>query len=139
VVTFNGIEERFGPVTRLSYHFLRSWIEKDSGARYHQLYIHHKYGDTTERNFYRASLEGGKDIEFTKYSTAILDCLDYRCTYQEDFAVKLDERFLMEHSRGFGVKFYARSGHEVIVHVSPRQIQKQLYVLSRYEPQPSGS
>jgi hypothetical protein len=122
--TLLGVQERNGKIA--DYHFLRSWVDKSTGVTRHQLYVTYRYGDDW-RFYERANGEARRSLEFVSISRDVSSCSQYGCSYAEHFGVDLDEDLLRERrDRGYAVKFYARSGHELIVTVSPAQIAAQL-------------
>ncbi|CAN5476085.1 hypothetical protein BH24GEM3_BH24GEM3_02090 [soil metagenome] len=128
-VTLLGVEERIGKIS--DYAFLRSGVDKVSGEAIHQLYVTYKYGG--DWRFYgRANGAGGVSLDFVEIERKVQYC-STTCYFSEDFGATLPEELLREYrNRGYQVKFYAQSGDELIVTLSPNQITEQLRALDSY-------
>lgn len=119
----NGESESFGASNSRTY-FIRSFLDKESGEISHQLYISIDYFNDW-RFYNRASLVGGDNPEFIEIASDV-DCSSYGCTYNEQMAVTMSDKYLRDHENGFKVKVSSKSGHETVINVTSNQIVKQL-------------
>lgn len=114
-------------VERQKY-FLRTWIDKQTQAVSHQLYYHIDYNGADWRTFYKASLEGGKNLEVTRISTDVtVD--EYDTRYFETIGATVPHKYLVNNKDGFPVKWYAQDGTTKVTYLKPKQIKKQLKAL----------
>lgn len=121
-----------------NYHryFLRSWVDKQTFAVTHQLYVNlHYRGDW---KFFRSvSSQDAKPLKFIRVRRDVITCREsgyYGCWHVEDFGAIIDHRTLQEHRDvGYSVKFHSRfAGDELIIAVSSEQIQRQLDAVESY-------
>lgn len=125
MVAFNGIEKTF-PGDRFNRFELRSWIAKDGGLT-HQLYVSDYY-EGSWRFYDQAAGEDARTLEFTEISRDVIACGELTgCSMSEIFGADLPDSLLRAHTAGgYAVKFYAKSGDTLVVHLAPEQITKQL-------------
>lgn len=125
-VTFNGVVQSISDIglNNPSYHFLRSFVDKETGQRMHQVYVRLTYG--ADWRFYRgAQAVGGESLEFIEIDSDV-DCYSYGCSYKESFGVTVDEDALIAAvNDGFTFKAVSKSGIDTIIEVTPEQISAQ--------------
>lgn len=123
-VTFLGIEQRYGGHA-LNRHFLRSWLDKESGGVSHQLYVVQYYGDDW-RFWSRANGPDAAPLELTRISQDVISCSAYGgCLHSENFGVSIPDSALAANPSGYSLKVYARSGHDMVLRITGVQITHQ--------------
>ncbi len=114
------------------YYFIRSWVNKETGAIKHQIYVVVRYGGDW-RFYERARAVGGSTLDFTEIDRDV-DCARYGCTYTEDFGVAVSDSSLRAATEsGLSFKAVARKGADVVVNVSPDLITQQLDAISSWQ------
>ena len=118
-----GFENPFGGTSKIW--FIRSQIDKKTGALSHQLYV--TFGYRGDWRFYeRASDEDAKNLETTMIDRNVVDCSGYSCSFDETVGVEISNANLKAHARnGYSIKIYSHSGDAEILKLSPFMIQKQ--------------
>jgi hypothetical protein len=109
---------------------LRSWLDRNTGAMTHQLYVSHFYSG--EWIFWhRASDDQANTLEFVSIARNVISCRS-GCSYSEAFGVTIPHRTL-ERARntGLSIKFFARTGREKVIHLSSDDINAQLFAMER--------
>jgi len=122
-ITINGIEL---PIDNNPYeqYFLRSFVNKKSKSVLHQLYVNYTYaGDW--RFFNRAYAKGSKELKFTGIKRDV-NCSSYGCSYNEHFGITIPGKYLRNNTGGFSVKVLSKSGHDLVLKVSGKQITEQI-------------
>lgn len=118
-----------------NYHryLLRTYVDKETLSYLSHLYVKLNYrGDW--HFFQNASSEDAISLEFESISRDVVDCSGRgNCILSETFAAWLEEDVLeLGRGQGYSVKFRARSGSELVVRLSPEQIDAQLEAVSAY-------
>ena len=118
---------------------LRSFIDKQTGIRRHQVYLSITYTSDRWRFYSYATNEVGVAADVTKISQRVDSCGPYGlCTYNETVAVSLSEATLRTAApSGFRFQLRANSGDRQIFTVPPEQIRLQIQGLDRMAPSPS--
>lgn len=106
---------------------LRSWVDKRTGAARHQLYV----TDTHREPWYfwvRANDDRANPLEFVSIARDVGECSAYGgCMLTEVFGATLPAATLARgRTSGVCVKFYARSGSDYIVCLTPEEITAHL-------------
>ncbi len=124
---------------------LRSWVDKQTRAVSHQIYIEMSYDD--EYQFFEAAT----DDTARSLAVIVIDrsfmCPHLDCTHFETIGVEIDEATLRARAdQGFRIKVSSRRGSTLILPLSPTQIGLQLAAIDRLiprsiqvEPSPSPS
>jgi hypothetical protein len=111
---FLGIKERF-PGNEYNHYFLRSFVNKTNGQVSHQLYVSTFYSGSWVF-WFGANSEDTRPLEFIAISRKVVYCGSYvGCSYTEDFGALIPDTALKTHRNGFSVKFYAKTGREMII------------------------
>ncbi|WP_145732357.1 hypothetical protein [Nitrospirillum pindoramense] len=128
VVSINGVslsDTPFGGIGKKWY--LRSWVDKDTKAVTHQLYVWVNYvGDW---KFYQsASDDTAQPLAFTSIARDVSDCSGGKvCILSETFGLDIpDSKLRATADKGFQVKIMAKTGEWIVLSIIPEQIQKQL-------------
>jgi hypothetical protein len=111
-------------VPETNFYCLRSFVDRQTGATRHQLYVSDSYFGT-ERRWNAARDSAGHPLRFIEISREEISC-DNGCSYVEEFAAELPEGVLRDGARGLAVTFAARSGAEKTISVSGKLIAAQL-------------
>ena len=127
------------PLTTDIYHLcrLRSFIDKETHAVHHQLYVEIHYED--EYQYFNSAA----DDTARSLPVLIIDrshsCPRTTCMHYETIGVAIDDATLRARAaQGFRVKLSARRGSTLILGVSPQQIGLQLAAIDRIiEPPPA--
>jgi hypothetical protein len=128
---FTGIAVTYGGMGENAY-FLRSWVHKTTGHVQHQLYVADSY-EGSWALWNAANSQTAQSLEFIPISRKVVSCGAYsRCSYAEDFAVTIPDAMLREHQDGLAVKFYAKSGREMVLKLTARQIRRQLMAIDGF-------
>jgi hypothetical protein len=114
----------FLDVAGTNFYCLRSFIERETGATEHQLYVSDSYVGV-ERQWNAAYDGSGGPLRFISVSRAEISCMA-GCSYLEEFAATIPESALRANAAGFEVTFIAGSGDEKTILVSGDQIAAQL-------------
>jgi hypothetical protein len=130
--TFLGSEAKWKNDPSSSY-FLRSWVDKTSGAVKHQLYVGDYYNGSWI--FWdRVNSQDAQPLEFVPITRRVVGCYStIGCYYEETFGVSIPDAMLKAHQDGFMVKFYAKTGNELILPVTSQQIRQQLKAIDAYQ------
>jgi hypothetical protein len=131
--TFIGINTEISyAIDRDTLYLLRSWVNKKSGQVTHQLYItNFYYGDWIFWS--RASSEDAQPLEFIAMQSKVIDCAYSRCSYSETFGALIPDAVLRIHQHGISVKFYAKTGKEMVIRLTSQQIQLQLKAIEDFQ------
>lgn len=110
--------------------FLRSWVDKTTGAATTQLYLSISYMGSW--NFFvRASDIKTNPLEVVKISSNVNSCQAI-CSYSETIGVTLDPAVLSKfQEQGYPIKIYGKSGESFVVTVTSGQIKSQLDALKQ--------
>lgn len=132
-VTFIGIEGRHVG-NQYNRYFLRSFMNKKSGQVAHQLYVSDHYDGYWEI-WSRANSEDAQPLEFVSISRDVVYCgSGYAgCSLSEVFGAFIPDTDLRTHQDGYSVKFYAKSGKQMVIRLSSEQIRKQLKAIDDFQ------
>jgi hypothetical protein len=110
---------------------LRSWMDRDTKAVTHQLYVNVSYsGDW--RWYYRAADDHADDLVTEKIGSSVPSCVA-GCTLSETIGVELPDALLRSRaSKGFQIKLSAKSGDALILDLTPAMIGSQLRAVDGY-------
>jgi hypothetical protein len=111
-------------VASTNFFLLRSFIDTQTGAIVHQLYVADSYPGA-ERNWSAARLAYGNALRFVAISKNEITC-ELNCSYAEEFAASLPDELLRTNPEGFAVVFRAKSGAEKTITVPGDIVAKQL-------------
>jgi len=127
-ITFIGIEDTHGPALMNiapNTYKIRSWVNKETRAVTHQLYVTHYY-DGNWIFWNSASDQDAKSLQFSSISREVISCRG-GCTYSEVFGAMISDRDLRQRKdSGYSVRFRARAGADKVIFISQRQISAQL-------------
>jgi hypothetical protein len=120
----------FGGVAKLWY--IRSFVDKKTGAVGHQLYIWTRYSG--DWHFYQAGADDqAHKLPFVQIDRHVNDCHEYDCSFTEIFGLMLQDQTLRRQAvSGFAVKVWAKDGTTIILPVEPGQIEPQLEAVDGY-------
>lgn len=107
-----------------NFYCLRSFVDRQTGATVHQLYVADSYFGAA-RDWNGAQDAAGRALPFTHISTDKITC-ENGCAYAEEFAASLPEAELNSSGHGVTVTFTARSGNSMKIAISGAQIAHQL-------------
>jgi hypothetical protein len=107
-----------------NFYCLRSFLDRETGAVDHQLYVSDSYFGA-ERDWNAARGGTGAPLRFVPISRNEITC-DAGCSYVEEFAAILPESELRASPNGLAVTFLARSGIKKIIRVAGDRIAAQL-------------
>lgn len=134
-----GAAPRSGDIDRkFSTYLLRSWIDKKTGSETHQLYVSHYYSG--EWIFWhRASAADVGPLEFVSISRKVITCGRYLgCSYVEVMGATIQNEILVKSvASGLRIKFFARTGEEMVVTVPADQIAAQIAAINKSKPRRS--
>jgi hypothetical protein len=106
---------------------MRSFVDKTTGARSHQLYVDVTYSGSWR--FYNvASDETATDLEVAQIDREVGDCSNtlFGCDLNETVGVDLPEPSLRAHAQtGYQIQLRSKSGNSQILVVTKEQIQQQ--------------
>lgn len=107
-------------------YFLRSFVpKKDSTLSTHYIYTQFYSEGTGWLYLYRASIEGGLELDVREVDSDV-SCSSGYCSYYEIISIIMPEELLLDHiNSGISVKVYGKSGHSFIINLSPEQISEQ--------------
>ena len=107
-------------------YYLRSFVsKKDSTLSTHSIYTEFYSEGTGWLNPYRASIEGGSELEVREVDSDV-SCSSGYCSYYETISITMPEELLLDHiNSGISVKVYGKSGHSFVINLSPEQISEQ--------------
>jgi hypothetical protein len=103
---------------------LRSFLDRQTGAVAHQLYVADSYFGA-ERHWDGAEDGAGRKLPFVPISSAEITCGD-GCAYADEFAADLPDALLRSSTGGLSVTFTARSGDRLTIALSGEEIRRQL-------------
>lgn len=111
--------------------FIRSFIDKKTGAVTHQLYVETSYiGDW--KYYQSANDDTAAPLPFIVIDREVGDCTG-GCSLEETFALGLQGSVLRaKAATGYSVKISAHDGTAFILSVPPGQIQPQLAAIDNY-------
>lgn len=132
-VTFVGPSKMinpFGGTTRTW--LLRSWVNKSDHTVTHQLYVDTSY--FWHWRFWTVAADDHAQAHpVEKINSSVDDCSSSMCSYSETVAVDLDDAFIRANaSTGFQIKLTAQSGDDLILTVTPGQIEPVLSAIDTY-------
>lgn len=128
-ITFTGITDY--SVVGLGYSLIRSWLNKDTGNVYHQLYITQSYRAETWRNWIQAYADDTSNLEVESINSNIEWCHPKECYYKETIGIDISSINLQDKiNTGFRIKVSAKSGVSMIIQVTPKQIKLQLEAIA---------
>jgi PDZ domain len=136
-VLFTGPQGFINPFGGTSRNwFIRSWLNKSDHTATHQLYVATSYlGHWRFWDIAADDHAGSHPVVII--DRTVEDCSGM-CSYDETVGVDLDDAFLRANSAsGFQIKLTAKSGDELILTVSPDQIQPLLAAIDGYGKPPS--
>jgi hypothetical protein len=108
---------------------LRSFVDRQTGATSHQLYVAASYDALRDWN--AAHDSAGRALEFVPISRYKITCdRSEACSYAEEFAAILPENELSGNTGGFSVTFTDRADNAQRIAVSGGQVEAQLAALS---------
>jgi hypothetical protein len=110
-------------VPETNFYCLRSFIDNQTGAIQHQLYVSDSYRGV-ERRWNAARDDAGRPLRFIEIGRNEITC-DGGCSYLEEFAASIPESELRDSPQGLTVVFLAGSGAEKRISVSGAQISAQ--------------
>lgn len=125
-------DDQFERVTRIvgpsvsergATHFLRSFVLSGRSPTSHQFYVIDRYGG--DWKFWRRAAAPGYPLEFTEISRDVGSCRN-GCTLTESFAAEIPDSLLRASRDSLAVKFYAKSGDQMVLVLRPVQIAAQL-------------
>ena len=112
---------------------IRSWLDRDTKATTHQLYVTVSY-DGDWRFYDRAADDSATDLRVTKIGTKVVYCSAGSCLVSEFVGVDLPEATLKAKAgTGFQIKISAKSGDSLVLEISAAQITAELKAIERYE------
>jgi hypothetical protein len=124
-----GVERPLPGATFSSY-YLRSWVNKQTGATTHQLYVQHHYDGDWIR-WTRANGQDAQSLEFSSLSREVRRCYaDRSCSFEEVFGASIPHAAMRASSEGYAVKFYSSTGQSMVVTLDSDQIKAQLAAVS---------
>jgi hypothetical protein len=118
---------------------LRSWVDKQTHAVTHQLYVELSYDD--EYQYFQAAADDtARDLPVVPIDHSSM-CPRIDCTHFETIGMAIDEATLRARAeQGLRVKLSARRGSTVILLLSPIQIGLQLAAIDRLtQPGPAAA
>ena len=121
--------EPFLGVPGTNFYTLRTWIERQSGATVHQLYVSDSYAGTP-RDWNTARDAQGRALRFIAISKNEITCQP-SCSYVEEFAAAIPEPELRAATGGLTVTFVARSGAAKTIAVPGELVRAQVIGLDR--------
>lgn len=126
-------------VPQTNFYCLRSFVDHQTGATLHQLYVSDSYSGA-ERRWNAARDDTGRSLRFIEIGRNEITC-DGGCSYLEEFAANIPESELRANPQGLTVIFSAGSGTEKRILVSAAQITAQLAAVdTRHSPvQPASA
>jgi hypothetical protein len=137
-VTFTGPQgfiNPFGGTSRTW--FIRSWLNKSDHTSTHQLYV--ETGYTGHWRFWEiAADDHAQSHPVVAIDSTVFDCSGGSCIYRESVGVDLDDSFLRANAAtGFQIKLTGKSGDELILTITPDQVQPVLAAIDAYGKPPS--
>lgn len=119
---------------------LRSFVDKETHAVSHQLYVDIHYDDEYQY-FNSAADDTARDLEVLRIDHSS-ECPRITCTHYETVGITIDDATLRARAaQGIQVKLSARRGSQFIMTLSPEQIGLQLAAIDRiiHPPAPSAA
>ena len=111
-------------VPETNFYCLRSFIDRQTGATQHQLYVSDSYSGS-ERRWDAARDGAGHLLRFVEIGRNEITCSG-GCAYLEEFAANIPESDLRTSPRGLTLIFTSASGEEKLILLSSAQIAQQL-------------
>jgi len=127
----NLVDFATGGITR-SW-FIRSWVNKDTGAVRHQLYVDLGY-HYAWKFFQSATDDTATALNFVSIDRSVIDCHS-SCSYTETVGVDLNDATLRSRlSKGteYRVKLSAKSGDSVVLPISVDMLAHQFAEVDKY-------
>ncbi len=116
----------------LHQYFIRSIVDKKTKIVLHQIYVNYSYDSNWSiysskvwRIYNRAYVPKNNLLEIKKIDKYYKCSPDF-CRYYEDFGITLSDKYLKEHKNGFTIKASSKSGHDLYLPISAKQISEQL-------------
>jgi hypothetical protein len=119
-------------VPETNFYCLRSFVDRQTGERLHQVYVADSYAGT-ERRWDAARDADGHSLRFVEISRERITC-DNGCSYAEEFAADIPESELRAHPSGLQVIFSAQSGAEKTIGITGGQIAAQIAAVDATPP-----
>jgi hypothetical protein len=123
-----GVKTQHAPpflgVPDTNFYCLRSFVDRQTGATQHQLYVSDSYSGP-ERHWNAVRDDRGRQLRFIEIGQTEITCSG-RCSYLEEFAANIPETELRANPRGLTLIFTSGSGDEKQIAVSDSQIAAQL-------------
>jgi hypothetical protein len=113
-----------------NYFALRSWLDKETGAVAHQLYVSESYVGA-RRKWQGAHDAKGDVLPIVSIGSHKIAC-DPDCSYADDFAASLSDALLRNSREGLAVTFTAQSGNTSTIGVPAAAITVQLAILDTW-------
>ena len=114
-----------------NYFALRSWVDRETGAAAHQLYVAESYRGK-RRVWQSARNERGDPLPVVSIGSDEIAC-DADCSYSDEFAAKLPEALLHDSAeRGLVVTFAAQSGNVRRIEVPAAAIRAELAAIEAW-------
>lgn len=148
-IRFLGIEDRFDVGVSLaqgeSYRnlFIRSWLNRQTGAVSHQLYWSIIYRDFEWRFYNRVNDEQARSLNFTSIDRTVISCAGGArsglCSYSEVVGADVDDavmRAAVRENRNYCVRVFARSGVANTLCLSTTMMREQLAAIDQRRPTP---
>jgi hypothetical protein len=115
-------------VAGTNYFVLRSWLDRDTGIAYHQLYVSDSYAGAP-RGWDTAATIDGRALRVVAVSRNKIAC-DPSCSWTEEFAAEIPDALLRASPAGLTVDFAAHSGAAMRIALSAEQIAAQLQAVA---------
>lgn len=122
-----------------NFYCLRSFLDRQTGAAAHQLYVEDSYSGP-ERHWDAAQDAAGDRLTFVAISADKIGC-ENGCSYAEEFAAEIPEQELRANPQGLAVTFTDPAGDKKTIHVGGAAIAAQLAAVERERralPPPGG-
>jgi PDZ domain-containing protein len=124
------------------YWYVRSWVDKDTHAALHQLYVEIAYSGDSWHFYESAADEQATSHPVVIINRSVSDCergAAYSlCDYSETVGVDIDDTFLRSHADGFRIKFLGRHGPDFVLVTPAEAVAKQVAALDSLGAVSSG-
>lgn len=134
--TFVGIEQIYGsglPPELPDKYFIRSWVDKRTGATEHQIYVMNSYvGDWRFWNL--ASNDRAQPLRLVSIDRTVIFCGGYGgCSHSETVGIMLSDADLRAaRATGYRMQLRSRTGLTQVIQVTPAQIQAQMDAIDAF-------
>lgn len=112
-----------------NYYCLRSFLDRQTGAAAHQLYVEDSYAGA-ERHWDAARDAAGNRLTFVSISADKIGC-ENNCSYAEEFAADIPEQELRANPQGLAVTFTDPAGDKKTIRIGGAAITAQLAAVDR--------